>query len=94
MVKKGLLTHSKGLPVLTTEEGRSLGNERLRHHRLLEVLLFECVGMDIDAAHTEAIKLMLLTSCELTEAISNRFNNPKLCPCGEEIPQDVSRCVT
>lgn len=94
LVKKRLLTHSKGLPVITTEEGRSLGNERLRHHRLLEILLYECAGLDIEASHTEAIKLMLLTSCELTAAIDQKFNNPQLCPCGEEIPQDVDRCVS
>ncbi len=87
LVKKGYLTHSKGLPVKTTELGRQVANERLRHHRLLEVFLAECLGFDADSAHNESVKLMLLTSCAVIEAIDKRFNHPKMCPCGEPIPE-------
>lgn len=95
LVKKGFLTHSKGMPVKITKEGRFLGNERLRHHRLLEVLLVETLGMDHDDAHNESLKLMLLVSCAIINQIDERFNFPENCPCGHTIPTtDICKTET
>lgn len=86
LVKRGLVTHSKGMPVKTTEAGRASGNEKLRHHRLLEVFLSNGLGLDHDEAHDESIKLMLLAGCNIIASIDKQFDHPKTCPCGFEIP--------
>lgn len=91
IMKRGLVTHSKGMPVKTTEEGREVAREKLKHHRLLEVMLAESLGITPDEAHNESVKLMLLASCELIENIQDRYDHPKICPCGEEIPE-TDRC--
>jgi len=88
---RGWVTHSKGMPVKTTEEGRDVAREKLKHHRLLEVMLAESIGMTPDEAHNESVKLMLLASCELIQMIEERYDNPTVCPCGEEIPE-TDRC--
>ena len=87
LVKRGYVTHSKGLPVKTTEIGRHNGNEKLRHHRLLEVLFTNSLGLEHDIAHDESIKLMLLASCDLIRAIDKQYNFPESCPCGFNIPK-------
>lgn len=87
LVKRGYVTHSKGMPVKTTELGRHNGNEKLRHHRLLEVLLVNTLGLHHDIAHDESIKLMLLASCSLVQAIDKQYNHPETCPCGLPIPK-------
>lgn len=86
LLKSGYVTHSKGMPVKTTETGREVAYEHLKHHRLLEIMLVNSLGMDIDDAHNESVKLMLLASCELIEIIRKRYNDPENCPCGEKIP--------
>lgn len=89
---RGLVTHSKGMPVKTTDDGRDVARQKLRHHRLLEVWMAESLGMTPDDAHNEAVKLMLLASCELIKKIASRYDDPKVCPCGEDIPEDTGRC--
>ena len=84
---RGLVTHSKGMPVKTTAEGREVAKEKLRHHRMLEVYLAEGLGLTPDEAHNESVKLMLLASCELVKRIEERYDNPVVCPCGEDIPE-------
>ncbi|MCY3412587.1 MAG: metal-dependent transcriptional regulator [Candidatus Heimdallarchaeota archaeon] len=87
LVKRGYVTHSKGMPVKTTEIGRQVGEEKLRHHRLIEVYLVNGLGIDHDLAHDESLKLMLLASCDLIVAIDEHYNHPTICPCGHAIPQ-------
>ncbi|MHA2250589.1 MAG: metal-dependent transcriptional regulator [Candidatus Kariarchaeaceae archaeon] len=87
LVKRDLVSHSKGMPIKTTEEGREVAKEKLRHHRLLEVLLSDTLGLSPDDSHNESVKLMLLSSCELVNLISQRYKNPDTCPCGFKIPQ-------
>lgn len=86
LVNKGFVTHSKGEPVKTTEEGRNAARELLRHHRLLEVWFTESIGLSPDTAHEEAVKGLVLVSCELINTIDSRYDTPEKCPCGEEIP--------
>lgn len=85
--ERGYVTHSKGMPVKTTETGREVANEKLKHHRLLEVMMVDSLGITPDEAHNESVKLMLLASCELINYIDLRYDNPTTCPCGENIPQ-------
>ncbi|MDH5644702.1 MAG: metal-dependent transcriptional regulator [Candidatus Heimdallarchaeota archaeon] len=84
---KGWITHSKGMPVKITDEGKNTAYEKLKHHRLLEVYLVDSLGMTVEQAHDEASKLMLIASCELVNQIQLRYNNPETCPCGEKIPE-------
>lgn len=86
LMKRNLVKHSKGNPIITTEEGREAAREQVRHHRLLEVWLNNSLGLSSDAAHAESIKLMLVTNCALINTIEKRYESPTICPCGEEIP--------
>lgn len=86
LMKRNLVRHSKGKPIVTTEDGRAAANEQLRHHRLIEVWLTNSLGLSPDAAHSESIKLMLVVNCDLVNTIDKRYDNPDRCPCGEEIP--------
>ncbi|MHA2027851.1 MAG: metal-dependent transcriptional regulator [Candidatus Kariarchaeaceae archaeon] len=85
--KRNLVRHSKGKPIITTEDGRAAAREQVRHHRLIEVWLTNSLGLSPDSAHSESIKLMLLTNCEMINTIAKRYGNPDKCPCGEDIPE-------
>ena len=68
-----------------------MAREKLKHHRLLEVLMAEALGMSPDEAHNESVKIMLLASCEFVNYIDQRYEHPRVCPCGEDIPE-TDRC--
>lgn len=87
LMKRGLVTHSKGNPIITTEEGRVAAREQIRHHRLLEVWLTNSLGLSPDGAHEESIKLSLISNCDLINTIDKRYDQPETCPCGDEIPK-------
>lgn len=93
LIKRNLVKHSKGNPIITTEEGRQAAREQVRHHRLLEIWLTNSLGLSPDGAHGESIKLMLVTNCKLINTIDQRYESPTVCPCGEAIPQS-SLCGT
>lgn len=89
LVKRELVTHTKGMPIKTTDAGRELAKEHLRHHRLLEYWLVESLGLAVEEAHEEGLKLMVLVDCKLINKIDQRYEQPKICPCGEEIPASI-----
>ena len=72
-------------PVYLSEKGKDLAIELIRHTQLLEVLLYEALGLSIEVAHSESEKFNLLFSCETINKICEKYNHPKICPCGEVI---------
>jgi DtxR family Mn-dependent transcriptional regulator len=69
-----------------TEEGRRIGVEMIRHHRLLELFLHETFNMPWDEVHDEAEVLEHAISERLEELIAQKLGNPKFDPHGDPIP--------
>jgi Mn-dependent DtxR family transcriptional regulator len=84
----GLVTHSKGMPTKITKTGKQVAEERLKHHRLLEVMLVDTLALDHETAHNEALKFMLVASCQLIRDIDRRYEYPEACPAGGVIPDN------
>lgn len=68
-----------------TKKGRNLAIELSRHAHLLELLLYNELGLTTQQAHHESRKFNLLFSCETINKICEKYNHPKICPCGVEI---------
>jgi DtxR family Mn-dependent transcriptional regulator len=90
MVKRlgelGLVEHRRYHGVSLTEEGRRVALEVMRHHRLLELYLFESLGVPWDRVHDEAEVLEHVLSEELEELIAAKLGDPTLDPHGDPIP--------
>jgi DtxR family transcriptional regulator, Mn-dependent transcriptional regulator len=69
-----------------TEDGRRLGLELLRHHRLIERYLADTLGLPLDAVHDEADRLEHALSEEVEARIDERLGFPTLDPHGDPIP--------
>ncbi len=90
MVKRlgelGLVEHRPYKGVTLTESGRRVALEVMRHHRLLELYLFESLGVPWDRVHDEAEVLEHVLSDELEELIAAKLGNPTHDPHGDPIP--------
>jgi DtxR family transcriptional regulator, Mn-dependent transcriptional regulator len=90
MVKRlgelGLVEHRPYHGVSLTDNGRRVALEVLRHHRLLELYLFESLGVPWDRVHEEAEVLEHVLSDELEQLIAAKLGNPTHDPHGDPIP--------
>lgn len=90
MVKKlaelDLVAHSPYHGVELTDDGRRLALAVLRHHRLIELLLAEHLGMPWDRVHKEAEVLEHWVSKDLEAAIAEKLGHPTVDPHGDPIP--------
>ncbi|MFW9822711.1 MAG: iron dependent repressor, metal binding and dimerization domain protein [Candidatus Thorarchaeota archaeon] len=68
-----------------TIKGKNIANELLRHAHLLELLLHKELGLTVEQANQESAKFNLLFSCDTINKICEKYNHPKMCPCGVEI---------
>jgi len=82
----GLVTWQRYRVVELTAAGRSLALEIVRHHRLIECLLAEVLGMPWDEVHDEAEVLEHHISERLEDLISARLGHPQFDPHGHPIP--------
>ncbi|MBC7644302.1 MAG: metal-dependent transcriptional regulator [Thermoleophilia bacterium] len=82
----GLVTWQRYRVVELTDSGRSLALEIVRHHRLIECLLAEVLGMPWDEVHDEAEVLEHHISERLEDLISARLGHPQFDPHGHPIP--------
>ena len=83
--ENGYVVYKRYEPVQLSNEGKNLANELIRHCQLLEVLLYNELGLDKEEAHTESEKFNLLLSCNTINKICEKYGHPKLTPCGEKI---------
>lgn len=83
--ENGFVVYNRYEPVHLSNDGINLANELIRHCQLLEVLLFNELGLDKEEAHTESEKFNLLLSCNTINKICEKYGHPKLTPCGETI---------
>jgi len=90
MVKRlgelGLVEHRPYRGVSLTDHGRRVALEVMRHHRLLELYLFETLGVPWDRVHAEAEVLEHVLSEELEELIAAKLGHPTHDPHGDPIP--------
>ncbi len=90
MIKKlaelKLVRHTPYQGVELTKSGEKIALEMVRHHRLLELYLFEALGYTGDEVHAEADALEHVISEELEERIAARLGNPLIDPHGDPIP--------
>jgi DtxR family transcriptional regulator, Mn-dependent transcriptional regulator len=82
----GLVEHQPYRGVWLTERGRRLALEVIRHHRLLELYLYESLGVPWDQVHKEAEVLEHVLSEELEELIAAKLGDPTHDPHGDPIP--------
>ncbi len=71
--------------VILSESGIDLAIELIRHARLMEILLFEALDLNVKEAHEQSEKLNLLLSCNIINRICEKYNHPNKSPCGELI---------
>src|SRR5512135_969162 len=86
MIKKlaelKLVRHTPYQGVELTRSGEKIALEIVRHHRLLELFLFETLGYSWDEVHAEADALEHVISEEFEERIAARLGNPVVDPHG------------
>ncbi len=83
--KQNLVKYERYGMVELTKKGKNLTNELYRHARLLELLLYNELGITAERAHQESEKFNLLFSCKTINKICEKYNHPKRCPCGDII---------
>jgi len=72
--------------VTLTETGEKIALEMIRHHRLIELYLFEAMGMPWDQVHDEAEVLEHAISEALEERMAMLLGDPQFDPHGQPIP--------
>lgn len=91
MVKKldtqGYLEHKPYHGVRLTPEGRRLGGEAVRRHRLAERLLTDLLGATTEQAHEEAHRLEGFLRGDIGVRVMSVLGFPQTCPHGN--PMDV-----
>lgn len=72
--------------VKLTEQGRPLGRDIVRRHRLAERLLVDVLGTGDSLLHERACKFEHIIDRGLDESICSLLGHPKVCPHGKPIP--------
>ncbi|MFX1375947.1 MAG: metal-dependent transcriptional regulator [Promethearchaeota archaeon] len=83
--RQGYVEYEPYHKAFLTKQGYELAKELNRHSRLLELLLFNELGLSSKISHHESEKFCLLLSCEIINKICEKYGHPKTCPCGEPI---------
>lgn len=91
LAQKNILRYEPYQGVELTTYGLSEAKSLLRRHRLLEILLVNHLGYNVQEACREAGRLDHRTSKDLTDTICRNYGHPKLCPCNKPIFMD-KRC--
>jgi DtxR family transcriptional regulator, Mn-dependent transcriptional regulator len=80
------VTHESYRGVVLTEAGRKIALEVIRHHRLVELYLYEAMGVPWDQVHAEADKWEHVLSEAMEERMDEILGNPTTDPHGSPIP--------
>jgi DtxR family Mn-dependent transcriptional regulator len=83
---KGLITYEKYGKIFLTEEGKSIGIQVVRKHRLWETFLFDKLKFTWDEVHEVAEQLEHIHSEKLIERMDQFLGFPKVDPHGDPIP--------
>ena len=80
---KKLVKYNKA-GVKLTKEGENIGSSMMRNSRLLEVLMFNALKVDIDEEMVCGIEHHM--NKQFTDALCTMLNHPRKCPHGHDIP--------
>ena len=72
--------------IALTADGEKVALEVLRHHRLLELYLYNQLNLPWDQVHDEAERLEHVISEALEDAIATVLGDPRVDPHGDPIP--------
>ncbi|HTP11128.1 MAG TPA: metal-dependent transcriptional regulator [Anaerolineae bacterium] len=86
LVDLKLVRHTPYQAIALTKTGEKVALEIVRHHRLLELYLYEALGYEWDKVHAEADELEHVISEEFEERIAAKLGNPLIDPHGDPIP--------
>jgi DtxR family transcriptional regulator, Mn-dependent transcriptional regulator len=86
LVRLNLVRHEPYQGVELTEVGERVALEVIRHHRLLELYLYQALDVPWDEVHAEAEQLEHALSPNLAERIAERLGQPQFDPHGAPIP--------
>lgn len=86
LVKLNLVRYEPYQGVELTPAGERVALEVIRHHRLIELYLYEALGVPWDEVHAEAEQLEHAFSPRLVERIAERLGEPRFDPHGAPIP--------
>lgn len=93
LAQRGLVEHRRYHGVQLTATGLVVAEERIRHHRLLELYLTEALGFPLSEVHAEAERLEHYLSEVLEEKIDVCLGRPTRDPHGSPIPgRSGQRC--
>ena len=81
-----LLDYEPYKGVKLTPMGEKIALEVIRHHRLIELYLYQALGYSWDEVHDEADRLEHVISEQLEARIAAALGNPELDPHGDPIP--------
>jgi len=90
MVKKlaelGLVAYTPYQDITLTVSGERVALEVLRHHRLIELYLYDKLNLPWDQVHEEAERLEHVMSEALEDAMAAALGDPTVDPHGDPIP--------
>jgi DtxR family Mn-dependent transcriptional regulator len=86
LVKLNLVRYEPYHGVELTAAGERVALEVIRHHRLIELYLYEALGVPWDEVHAEAEQLEHALSPRLVERIAEQLGEPQFDPHGAPIP--------
>ncbi len=89
--KQNYVKWEKYKEISLTDKGINFTKELIRHAQLLEILLFNELGLTAEEAHLESEKFNLLFSCNVINKICKKYQHPERSPCGELI-LDTKKC--
>lgn len=84
--EKGLINYEKYGKIFLSEEGRRVGMEIIRKHRLWETFLYEKLDFTWDEVHEVAEQLEHIQSKKLVEKLDKFLGYPSVDPHGDPIP--------
>jgi DtxR family Mn-dependent transcriptional regulator len=90
-----LVEYQKHRGVTLTDDGKNVALETIRHHRLLELFLYQILDYPWDEVDEEAHQLEHVISEKFEDQIAKVLGNPEFDPHGDPIPgKDLSLPLT
>ena len=86
MERDGLLTVQGDRHLELTDHGRHRAVSVMRKHRLAELLLVNVIGLEYEAAHSEACRWEHVMSAEVEREVYQLLGRPRVSPYGNRIP--------
>lgn len=87
MHRDGLVDLTDDRRLQLTEEGRRIATAVLRKHRLVERLLVDVIGLELDHAHEEACRWEHVVSDRVEDRLVALLGAPTTSPFGNRIPR-------